>query len=301
MIKETSNYREISNWKSTADPQNRKAIISILLTVIGIILLISIIIMAVPGCSYFGKSDYEKGASYLKDKKFTEALYEFQKVDPENKNFGNAQSKINYINGLLAYNDGRKTEAAIFLAKVNNDDEYYHDAQLMLQKINEASIGNDLQSQIDELKDKKDTVIIKREVERNPKKVKDPIDPIKKADQEISKKYVSDISSSVSRFESTYQSAKSAPLSAKSDYSKSLESIHKEFNFLKYTAQNKDAGVLELARLTGEWMNKRIAFIQKLITERSVDETPNSRPIREEGDRLYSAMIAQLNKVKKSI
>jgi hypothetical protein len=301
MIKEGSNYGEISNWRNTMDPQSRNAKIKIILTAIGFVLLVSIILTAVSGCSYFGKSDYEKGANYLKDKKFTEALYEFQKVDPENKNFGNAQSKINYINGLLAFNDGRKTEAAIFLAKVKNDDEYYHDAQLMLQKINEASVGNDLQSQLDELKDRKDTVIIKREVERNPKKVKNPIDPVNNADREISKKYVSDVGSTISRFESTYQSAKSAPLSSKSDLSKSMESLHKEFNFLKYTAQNKDGGVVELARLTGEWMNKRISFIRQLITERSVDETANSRPLREEGDRLYSAMISQLNKVKKSI
>ena len=77
-----------------------------------------------------------------------------------------------------------------------------------------------------------------------------------------------------------YQSARTAPLSTKSDYGKSLESVDKEFNYLKYTAENKDAGVLELKRLTAEWMSKRIAFIRLLITEKSVNETNLSRPIK---------------------
>src|SRR5260221_5627822 len=127
-------------------------------SIISALLLLSVITLLFTGCSYFGMSNYEKGTIFLKDKKFSEALHEFQKVDPDNTNFTNAQSKINYINGLLAFNDGRKSEASVFLSKVLTNDEYYHDSQLMLEKINEANIENDLQSQIDELKNKKDTV-----------------------------------------------------------------------------------------------------------------------------------------------
>ena len=58
---------------------------------------------------------------------------------------------------------------------------------------------------------------------------------------------------------------------------------------------------MELKRLTSEWMNKRIAFIRQLITEKSISETDISRPLKEEGDRLYTAMMSQMNKVKKSI
>lgn len=295
----TGSNREISNKKDTENLQSRKANKNNLKVVIGVFLLLVIITVIIVGYLYLRESDYEKGVNFYKDKKFTEALYEFQKVDPDNKNFSNAQSKINYINGLMSFYDGREQEAIVFLSKVKTDDEYYNDARLMLGKMNEASTGND-QPQTGTLSNNKDTVIIKKEVTKTPKKVVEPPDPKKQEDLELSKKYVSDAANYISRFESTYQTAKSAPLSTKSDYGKSLESVNKEFISLKYTAQNKDAGVLELKRMIGEWMSKRIAFIRQLIIEKSVNETNTSRPLREEGDKLYTAMMNQMSKVKKS-
>lgn len=300
MEEETGSNREISNKKDTENLQSRKASKNNLKVVIGIFLLLVIIIVIIVGYLYLRESDYEKGVNFYKDKKFTEALYEFQKVGPDDKNFSNAQSKINYINGLMSFNEGREQEAIVFLSKVKPDDEYYNDARLMLEKINAASTGNDL-PQTGTLSNNKDTVFIKKEINRTPKKVVEPPDPKKQEDLELSKKYVSDAANYISRFESTYQTAKSAPLNTKSDYGKSLESVNKEFLSLKYTAQNKDAGVLELKRMIGEWMSKRIAFIRQLISERSVNETDKSRPLREEGDRLYTAMMNQLSKVKKSL
>ncbi|MEO8513670.1 MAG: hypothetical protein ABI543_08935, partial [Ignavibacteria bacterium] len=246
---------------------------------------------------YSGKSDYEKGTSYLKEKKITEALYEFQKVSPDNKDFNNAQSKINYINGLESYNAGRNSEALVFLSKVRTDDEYYHDSQLMMEKMDDDNIGSNIQSQIDSLKNKKDTVIVRKEVTVNHGTTKDPVDPAIQADLEITRKFVSDASNSISRFESVYQSARTAPLTTKSDYGKSMESVDKEFGNIRYAANNKDAGVIELKRIAADWMNKRIAFIRQLISEKSVSETNLSRPLKEEGDRLYSSMMSQLNKV----
>jgi hypothetical protein len=301
MEEETGNNREISNRKNTEDMQTRKANKNNIIVVIGIFVLLAIVGVVILWYLYLRESDYEKGANFYKDKKFTEALYEFQKVDPDNKNFGNAQSKINYINGLQSFNDGKMTEAIVFLSKVKTDDEYYQDARRMLEKINEASSGNDSQSQIGVLSDKKDTVIVKKEFTGTPKKKNiEPPDPIIKADLELSKKFVSNAENSISRFESLYQTARTAPVNSKSDLGKSLESVNKEFNNLKYTAQNKDAGVMELKRLTGEWMSKRIAFIRQLISEKSVSETNTSRPLKEEGDRLYTAMMSQISKVKKS-
>ena len=250
---------------------------------------------------YTNKSDFEKGSIYLKDKKYTEAIYEFQKVNPDDKDFKNAQSKINYINGLLAFNESRNSEAIVFLSKVRSDDEYYHESQLMLEKLDDINIGDNLQSQIDSLKARKDTVIIQKQVTVNPGKGKEPVDPQVQADLEHSRKFISEISSMVSRFEGVYQSARNAPLNTKSDYSKSMESLDKESRNIKYLAINKDNGVIDLKNVTSEWMNKRISFIRQLISEKSVSETNLSRPLKEEGDRLYSSMISQMSKVKKRI
>ncbi len=155
MENETGNRKEISNQKNTDDMQSRKANKNNIIVVVGIFILLAIVSVVILWYVFLRESDYEKGTNFYKDKKFTEALYEFQKVDPDNKNFGNAQSKINYINGLQSFNDGKMTEAIVFLSKVRTDDEYFQDAQRMLEKINEASTGNDLQSQIGVLSDKK--------------------------------------------------------------------------------------------------------------------------------------------------
>jgi hypothetical protein len=288
-----------SNPENTEIQKKRDVYKKNIFVLIGVFILVVIITLLI-GCKYIGESDYDKGAKYCKEKKFTEALYEFQKVDPDNINFNNAQSKINYINGLQSFNDGKMAEAIVYLSKVLSNDEYYHDSQLILEKINGANMGNNLQSQIDSLKNKKDTVIIKREV--NHEKKKDPIDPNIKADLELSRKFASEIENSISRFENQYQSARTSPVNTKSDYGKKLESIDKEFNNLKYLAQNKNAGVIELKKLTSEWMSKRIALIRQLASEKTISETTNiSRSLKEEGDSQYIAMMSQLKKVKKSL
>lgn len=300
MEQNNENSGKIINRESSEDRRGRKSNRN---SIIGLLIgffLIAVTAIIVIGFLYFGESDYEKGLNYYKDKKFTEALYEFQKVGPDDKNFSEAQSSINYIKGLQAFNEGNEKEAMFLLAKVRSDDRYYRDAELMMEKYDQASTGNDLQSQIDALA-KKETVVIQKEYTGTTRKEADPVDPVVLRDKELSQKYISEVSGSISKFENLYQSARTAPVTSKSDYNKGLESAHKQFNSLKYTANNKDAGVTELSRLTGDWMNKRIAFIRQLIMDKTISETGTSTSLKEQGDRLYSSVIAQLNKVKKNI
>lgn len=301
MSEKFGSKQEILNRSSEEDLKGRKSNKNNLLAVVGVFLLLITLTVIVIGYLYLEKTDYERGTAYYKDKKFTEALFQFQKVDPDDVNFSNAQSRINYIKGLNSFKDENKPEAVLYLSKVTRDDEYYSEAQLMLGELNEASVGNDLQSQIDALRESKDTVIVRKEVTGTPVKIVEPADPTKQADLELSRKFVSDAENSITRFEGLYQTARTAPLSSKSDYSKGLESVHKEFNSLKYSAQNKDAGVVELRRLASEWMSKRNAFIRQLISEKSVTETSTSTALKEDGDRLYSQLMGQLKKVKKGL
>jgi hypothetical protein len=43
-------------------------------------------------------------------------------------------------------------------------------------------------------------------------------------------------------------------------------------------------------------MDKRISYINKLISENSVTETNTSRSLKEEGDKLYFQVRNQLNR-----
>ncbi len=291
---------ENSNKKYSDEIKNRQKKSSFNKVIITFLLLLITTVLVIWYLSS-GNSNYENGMNYTKEKKYTEALYEFQKVAPDNKDFNNAQSKINYINGLQNYESGNNQAAIVYLQKVRTDDEYFQASKLMIEKINESNLAGNMQSQIDSLKGAKDTVVIQQQTTVYNGKAQETTDPQFQADIESSRKYLSELSSAISRFEGLYQSARTAPLNTKSDYSKSMESLDKESSNFKYSAGNKDEGVVELKRLTSQWMDKRISFIRQLISEKSVSETNLSRPTKEEGDRLYSSVMSQMNKVKKRI
>ena len=60
----------------------------------------------------------------------------------------------------------------------------------------------------------------------------------------------------------------------------------------------KDAELSQLKNDINTWVDKRIAYINKLIAENSVGETNTSRSIKEEGDKLYFRVSALQKKVR---
>jgi hypothetical protein len=253
-----------------------------------IILLFAVLFI---GCS--SDSQYDRGNKFLKQKQYTESLSEFQKIGSEDKNYSSAQSKINYINGLLAYNTGLMNEAAVYLAKVTTDDEYYHDSQLMIENISKSGNTTSIESSNEGIK--KNDPLNNQENNKQPK-TKDP--KPKLTDDEINKAYVSSIESKISKFNSVCQNAMTAAVDTKMILVKSMTSIHSEFSKIDNNAGVKNAGVQEFRRLEDTWMDRRIAYINKLIADNTVTETNNSRSLKEESDKLYNLMMKQLAKVK---
>ena len=184
-----------NNTQNTySDDLNRKKNKSYVPLAIISFFLLFIVTAAVLWYVFAWKSDYEKGTNYLREKQFTEALFEFQKVSPADKDFNNAQSKIYYINGLRSFEEGKNPEAIVFLSKVITNDEYYHDAQLMIEKINDLNSGGNLLAQIDSLKKNKDTVIIQNHTTINTGKAEEPVNPQIQADIELSRDFISKLS-----------------------------------------------------------------------------------------------------------
>ena len=266
--------------QETGSPEKNKSL-RIFVTAKVIILLIAILFI---GCS--SDSQYEKGNTFLKQKQYTESLSEFQKIGSDDKNYSSAQSKINYINGLQAYNTGLMIEASVYLAKVTTDDEYYHDSQLMIDNINKSGNTTAIESSNEE---------IKPENNKQPK-IKEP--KPKLTDDEINKAYVSSIESKISKFNSVCQNAMTATVEEKRRLVKSMSSIYSEFSNINNNAGVKNAEVQEFRRLEDKWMDRRIAYINKLIADNTVTETNNSRSLKEESDKLYNLMMRKLAKVK---
>lgn len=260
------------------------------------IIVLVLIVAAVLIYVFTKDSHYEKASEYLKNKQYTEALVEFQKIDPGEKDYNKAQSKINYINGLTSYNMKLYAAALTYLSKVTPEDEYFHDAQLMLENINKSAEDDKLKAKLDSLSRFKDTVIVRQETSE-PKGGNNNISEAL-SDNELNKRYFAKLKNIINNFETNYQSAAVAEVVSKKSYIDKMEAIRRDLINSAYDAKEKDPVLIQLKNDINTWADKRIAYINRLISENSVRETNTSRSLKEEGDKLYLRVKSQLNKAE---
>src|SRR5437867_9232096 len=130
-----------------------------------------------------------------------------------------------------------------------------------------------------------------------------------------SKNYVLSLNKLINRFESAFQSAKSAPWQTKQQDLAKMNSIFEEFSNLKYSSS--DNSVVDLRGLVAKWMNKRMDYVDKLILElvykndyshllntaeveymENVYKTNAAQTLLSEGNGIYETMMTQMNKIK---
>ncbi|MEO6695364.1 MAG: hypothetical protein ABIY50_10915 [Ignavibacteria bacterium] len=275
-------YREINEENDNYREKNK---LTIPLVIAGVVLLLLIMYFAMSG-----DSNYDRGLKYLKQQQYTEALVEFQKVDTDEKEFRMAQSKINYINGLLTYKEGNYPQSKLYLTKVEPSDEYYREARLMIDKMDLASKQGNLELLTEQLKQDKDTVIIKeRVIEKQPDKVGGA--ETRTDDTESIRKYRTALESISGKFEALYQTAKSASVPVKKEYVTDMDSLYSEFQ--KFTS-GQSSGTTELRQLANSWMQKRMSHINRLIAENSVSDTKSTMALKEEGDKDYRLLQSMI-------
>lgn len=285
-----------TNNSNTNNPTGRIRKNTALYTIFAVLGLFLIILIAY--MAFSKDSHYDKGMKYLQAKDYNSALMEFQNVSPGDKEFRRAQNKINYINGYKAFNEGNFDKAKVYLSEIDPADEYYNESKLMLDKIAGDLRETELQTQLAQEKNKKDTVIIKQKEPVNNKNNEKEKNPVKNKDEEISKKYVTRVENLMNKFQSVYQSAENASVESKKNYVSNMSSIMSQLNSLSYSAGEKNAMVVDLKIDAAKWMSKRIDYINKLISENSVGVTNTTRMSKEEGDKLYNIAKSQLTKTK---
>ncbi|MEO8209341.1 MAG: hypothetical protein ABI840_02180 [bacterium] len=283
---ESNKQNNIREDEISSDMNNRRKLVWTI-TGLGAVLLMVILFFVLNG-----ESDYDKGQKYLKQKQYAEALVEFQKVEPEDKDFRMAQSKINYINGLRAFNGGLKMEAKSYLVRVEHQDEYYNESVLMIEKIDLASRESDLQKLTEALKSNKDTVIIREKIaDTSGQKIKEA-GTVSKLDDR-SKIYFINLEKSVKDFESHYLIARNAKTSSKGEFVV-MDSLYSKFTELDPGAAPEN---IELKDLSKTYMQKRIEYIQNSLGENSATETTKLKYLREDGDKIYNKVIRQINQI----
>ncbi|HMQ79630.1 MAG TPA: hypothetical protein PKE39_10615 [Ignavibacteria bacterium] len=255
-----------------------------------LLILVLIIILTAAGCSKTGH--YEKGKELLAKKQYPEAIAEFQKIDAIEKDYRLAQSKIAYIQGLQSFNDSLFSAAEVQLVRVASDDEYYHESQLMLDKINQRKMSSIIP--------KTDTLIVREEIigSKGEDKSQDKVKAETESDLDKTAKFTAQLRDLIEKFESLYQSAYTSGVSSKENYLTNMRSVASRLNALDYGAKEKDANALELKQRATAWMNKRIEFIGRLIKDNTAKETNTSRSLKEEGDKLYYSVTQQIKKTK---
>ncbi len=123
---------------------------------------------------------------------------------------------------MQAFNDSLKQVAEVHLLKVDSDDEYYHNSQLMLDKLR--------QSKVTTIAPQKDTVIIKHETTINKGREKPEEKVTAQTDAELTKKYVAQSENLINKFESLYQSGYTATVESKKNYVSNMQSVLGQLN-----------------------------------------------------------------------
>lgn len=183
--------------------------------------------------------------------------------------------------------------AITYLSKVTPDDEYFHDSQLMIQNINESAEDDRLKAKLDSLSRFKDTVIVKHETS-DPKGGNNNISEAI-SDNELNKRYFVKLKNIISNFETNYQSAAVAEVVSKRAILIKWKQSAGTW-LIQPMRQRKRRSSFAVKNDINTWADKRIAYINKLISENSVRETNTSRSLKEEGDKLYVRVKTQLNK-----
>ena len=278
-LKNDSN-REINRL----DDNNK--LLKTILTVVGISTVIVLLFFLINR-----DSDYEKGMSLLNNKNYSEALFEFQKVGPDKEEFVMAQSKINYINGITALNEGRKSEALMLLAKVEKSDQYYRETKVLIEKINNEKTRVDLES----LSQKINLQVYKLET------VKNSIDSAAvQVNEAESKTNLTDnninsykpLQNLISQFEYQYKAAETPGSITKKENLRIMDSLY-VYQVNSNLTRKGDAALIEIKRTAESWMRMRIDLVNELIRNNSED-TKTIVMIKEEGDKLYSKLLTLL-------
>ena len=268
--------------------EEKNSYLKFIMGAIGVIIVIVILFFLINTDSH-----YDKGIQSLSEKNYSEALFEFQKVDPDEKDFRMAQSKINYINGLMASGQNAYSSALMSLAKVDRSDEYYNEAQILIEKINNENKRVNLESLSKQLNKVADTVIIK-EVPAETANEQESVAMANKSFDKKTNPLLAPLQKLITQFEYQYQASENSQGTSKMKFLRTMDSLY-NYQSRVNLIRKGDAAIIEINKTIESWMQNRIALINELINDKSGRESETARMIKEEGDRMYSKLLTLLN------
>lgn len=263
--------------------KNNKPVL--LLSIIGILV---VVIIAISYYAFLYQSDYEVGIQYLGQRQYKEALYKFQDIPPTSKDYNNAQSKINYINGLILFDEKKFSEAKEFLEKVSMTDEYYNETRLMLSRIEEILQAEELARQLEQ--DDEGTIEdAEKELEQ------------KIRDQDAARSYARTLIRLQDKFAAEFRLAELEDAAGMRKNLRNLNDIRQEMLDINYTSRTPEQLLMEFKELLNAWMNNRINVVQTALREGAPNIQESSLQVKNlisDGDKIEEEILIEIPKLK---
>jgi len=270
------------NFRDPEASKNQNAFYKYLLAGVGALLVLLVLFFILNN----NESHYEKGVKYTREKQYTQAIIEFQKVEPEDKDFALAQSKINYINGLKAAEQGSNSEALVFLNKVNPSDEYYRESRLMIEKIELLNNRAKLENLNESMSKTKDTIVVKIPSEKTSE---EPVTEAETSFTDTRKPATYPVRNLVSEFKKQFDLANRESKDKKRTQLIILDSLYNNFRATDNSRETNPT-VIEINKNISMWMQNRIDFINKQLSGIAESNNNSLRLLETQGDSAYSRL-----------
>lgn len=255
---------------------------------ISIIVVLVLSIIAISYYAFLYQSDYEVGIQYLGQRQYKEALYKFQEIPPTSKDYNNAQSKINYINGLTLFDEKKYVESKEFLEKVSMADEYYNETRLMLSRIEEVLQAEELTRQL-EHDDEGSLKDAEKDLEQ------------KIREQDAARSYARTLVRLQDKFAAEFKLAELENAEGMKKNLRNLNDIRQEMLDINYVSTTPEQLLYEFKELVNAWMNNRINVLQGAIKEGAPSIVESSLQIKNlisDGDKIEEEIMTEIPKLK---
>ena len=193
----------------------------------------------------------------------------------------------------MASGQNAYSPALMSLAKVDRSDEYYNEAQILIEKINNENKRVNLESLSKQLNKVADTVIIK-EVPAETANEQESVAMANKSFDKKTNPLLAPLQKLITQFEYQYQASENSQGTSKMKFLKTMDSLY-NYQSRVNLIRKGDAAIIEINKTIESWMQNRIALINELINDKSGRESETARMIKEEGDRMYSKLLTLLN------
>jgi hypothetical protein len=255
-----------------------------LMIIFGSLLAVVVVVLIIVLASRDDDDNYSIAVNYIKARNYDAALVELEKIKPEDKDYVDAVSTINFVRGVQFYRRNLIDEAYLYLLRVDPSDQFYSEAKNYIAEI----------ERMKDIVQQPDTVYLVDTVTQTTEA--DTVSTTTAEIDPVLKNMAMSMLDTMKKFEEIY--IQSETVSSGFDiYKTRLTRIMDNFN--KLSSGSNDPELQKLNGLVNSWMITLIKYIDAKIVELA-GKTPAERPIdiKRESIRIRNEIDPLVSSVK---